>query len=227
MPDVSIIIRTMNEVKYIAQTLNAVFSQNFKDFEVIIVDSGSVDNTLQIVQAYDVVILQIRPEDFTYGYALNKGAQAAKGKYLANLSGHAIPYDALWLRSLIENFDDPFIAGVSSKHIPLPGGRLYFSRGLLQPLYKRLPWSKLLRLFLFHNASSAIRKELWETVPFCEALVAHEDHDWGKKMMHMGYRIAYEPRSVVLHSHHETLLEWFRRTWTGIRILTKIHFGKT
>ena len=91
MSKISIVIRTKNEEKYLAQTLDMLIAQKEMDFEIIIVDSGSTDRTLDIIKNYHVKLIEIKPEEFTYGYALNIGAEAASGEYLLNLSAHAIP----------------------------------------------------------------------------------------------------------------------------------------
>src|SRR4030067_158290 len=78
---VSILIRAKNEEKYIGKVLDAVFNQTYKNIEVIVVDSGSTDKTLEIARKYPVNIYEIKPEDFTWGYSLNYGFLRAKGAY--------------------------------------------------------------------------------------------------------------------------------------------------
>jgi glycosyltransferase involved in cell wall biosynthesis len=101
--DVSIVIRTKNEARYIEETLNKVLGQEFGgSYEIIIVDCGSTDPTLHIVEKYDVRLLEISAKEFTYGRSLNIGAGSAKGHFVVNLSAHALPRDEKWLANLIK-----------------------------------------------------------------------------------------------------------------------------
>ena len=99
---ISIIIRTLNEEKYLSECLDRICGQVIDDdLEIILVDSGSTDETLSIAQAYDLIIREIKKEDFTFGRSLNLGCQASQGSILVFLSAHCIPYDRHWLRNLV------------------------------------------------------------------------------------------------------------------------------
>ena len=66
----SIVIRACNEEKHIAQLLEGIAHQSLKDVEIILVDSGSTDCTLEIASRYPIHVVQIQPQDFTFGYSL-------------------------------------------------------------------------------------------------------------------------------------------------------------
>src|SRR3989344_3651284 len=68
MPETSIVIRTYNEEKHIGNLLRAIETQDYKDYEIIIVDSGSTDKTLEIAEKHPVRIIKIEKRDFTSGY---------------------------------------------------------------------------------------------------------------------------------------------------------------
>ena len=101
---VSIIIRTLNEERYLDEILVAIESQNVNNFsyEVVIVDSGSTDNTLKIAKSHNARITYIQKQDFTFGRSLNVGCDYAHGEYLVFISGHCIPANKDWLQSLID-----------------------------------------------------------------------------------------------------------------------------
>src|SRR3990167_3999136 len=107
MPETSIVIRTYNEEKHIGNLLRAIETQDYKDYEIIIVDSGSTDKTLEIAEKHPVRIIKIEKRDFTFGYALNVGCKAARGRYLVFASAHVLPATNFWLSQLIASFKDP------------------------------------------------------------------------------------------------------------------------
>ena len=96
---VSIIIRTYNESEHLESLLTAISKQSLKegDYEIIIVDSGSTDKTLDIASKFQTKIVPIKKEDFSFGRSLNYGCEAAKGEVCVFISGHCIPVDNKWL----------------------------------------------------------------------------------------------------------------------------------
>ena len=118
-PKASFILRVYNEAKDLERCLKTVFSQRSKyPFEVIIVYTKSTDDTLAIAKRFPVRIVNIKSSEFSFGRALNLGCEAAKGEYLVFLSGHAIPIGEKWLDTLLDNFEDPKVAGVYGREVP-------------------------------------------------------------------------------------------------------------
>lgn len=209
--NVSIVIRTKNEGRYIGQVLSIIFAQTYKSVEVLIIDSGSTDETLEIAKEYPVRMYEIKPEEFTWGYALNYGIHKAKGKYVVCLSAHALPLSDRWLEALIANFSDEKVAAVAGNMLPCHDCNPFDRRGLLkkyniekQELFEGPP-------FIFSNSSSAIRKSVWDEIHFNESLLAVEEEDWARKVRKTGYKIMYEPEAKVYHSHNESLGEIYKR----------------
>src|SRR4030043_2473855 len=103
MDSISIIIRCKNEQRFIGKTLEKIFEQEIKiPFEVIVIDSGSVDRTIEIIKKYNVNLFQIPQQSFTFGYALNYGIEKANGNIICNLSAHCIPVSNSWLKKLVD-----------------------------------------------------------------------------------------------------------------------------
>ena len=115
---VSIIIRTKNEDRWITACLVSVFKQDYKDFEVIIVDNESTDKTLEKVSQFKVRKV-IKCKNYRPGLALNMGIREAKGEFIACLSGHCIPVNEKWLSSLLGNFSSGEIAAAYGRQEPL------------------------------------------------------------------------------------------------------------
>ena len=118
-PKVSIIVRTYNEERWIAHCLEAIFSQDFDNFEVIIVDNSSSDYTVKVANRYPVRTI-INIDKFIPGKAINDGIRASTGNYIVCISAHCIPKDDQWLSNLYNNFkDNQKLAGVYGRQLPL------------------------------------------------------------------------------------------------------------
>ncbi|HET6317644.1 MAG TPA: glycosyltransferase, partial [Chloroflexota bacterium] len=156
-------------------------------------------------------LIQIKPEDFTYGYALNLGVAHVEAEIIATLSAHSLPTDPNWLRNLITPFDKPRVAGVYGRQVPRANATILERFGMrLTGVLGDKP--KLLTTNpLFSNANGAFRRSLWLEHPFDEDLGGAEDIAWVRTMQERGYLIAYEPTAAVYHSHGEPLIRHLRR----------------
>jgi len=195
----SIIIRTRNEGKWIGSCLSAVFSQTYRDFEVILVDNESTDRTVPKAEQFPVAKI-LHCQDYLPGKALNIGIREARGDYIVCLSGHCIPATDEWLSALIRNLDeDDRIAGVYGRQEPMAFSSDADKRDLLLIFgFDRKIQSKD---SFFHNANSIIRRTLWEESPFDETVTNIEDRLWAQEMLKRGYKLAYEPEARVYHHH--------------------------
>jgi glycosyltransferase involved in cell wall biosynthesis len=221
------VIRAKNEAGFIGETLQAIFESNLAPCQVVVVDSGSTDGTQAIVRSYPTQLIQITPEEFTYGYALNLGVASVEAEIVATLSAHSLPSGIDWLRNLIRPFSRPSVAGVYGRQLPranatpleLIGMRL---TGVLSESPRTLD-----RRPLFSNANGAFRRSLWLEHPFDESLRGAEDIAWVRTMQERGYVIAYEPTAVVYHSHGEPILRHLRRASRDVPTVAGnlLHFG--
>jgi rhamnosyltransferase len=206
------VIRAKNEARFIGQTLAAIFDPAARaPRQVVVVDSGSNDGTQAIVQQFPTTLIQIRPEDFTYGYALNLAVANVDTEIVATLSAHSLPSSSDWLSQIITPFATPRVAGVYGRQLPrsnatileLFGMRLTGVLGETPRLLDRRP--------LFSNANGAFRRSLWLEHPFDEEVGGAEDIAWVRTMQERGYLIAYQPTAAVYHSHGEPLGRHLRR----------------
>lgn len=209
-PHVAIIIRTFNEDKHINKLLEACFSQKTQySFEVIIVDSGSTDQTLNIVKNYPVILECIKSSEFTYGRALNIGARRSKAHLCVCISAHCYPSDEKWLEELIRPFENQNVAMTYGRQIG--DDRTKFSEEqIFQQYFPKTTFNAQDAIFS-NNANSAFRRDCWELVEFDESLPGLEDIDWAKKMSDSGMKIYYNPEACVYHIHEETYAQVYNR----------------
>ena len=205
-------IRAKNEARFIGDTLQAIFQATaLTPRQVVVVDSGSTDGTQAIVSRFPTTLVQIRPEEFTYGYALNLGVAGTDAEIVATLSAHSLPVDADWLRELVQPFNTPRVAGVYGRQRPRPNATLFELIGMrLTGVLSDTP-RMLDRRPLFSNANGAFRRSLWLEHPFDEQVGGAEDIAWVRTMQERGYLIAYQPTAAVYHSHGEPILRHLRR----------------
>ena len=196
---ISIVVRTKNESHWIERCLAAVALQDVTDWEVVLVDNASTDGTPRLAQRFGCHIVKITAQAFTYGRAINMGIRQAQGELIAILSGHCVPANDRWLSALAAPFDDPTVAGVYGRQLPLPDSHPFDKRDLWTTFgVERRVQSKD---YFFHNANSMIRRSVWTDVPFDEKISGVEDRDWARKVLGRGHRIAYEPLASVYHHH--------------------------
>ena len=196
---VSIIIRTKNEERWISACLESVFKQDFKDFEVIVVDNLSTDKTLEKVNRFEKVTKTVTIDEYLPGKALNAGIRESCGKYIVCLSGHCIPVNNSWLSNLVRNMRLPKVAGVYGKQQPLSYSSDFDKRDLL--ITFGLDRRVQVKDSFFHNANSIIRRSVWDNIPFEDRATNIEDRIWAKEVLKRGYRIIYEPEASVYHYH--------------------------
>ena len=98
MPKVSVIIPTYNSANYLPAAIESVLSQSFQDFEVIVIDDGSTDNTAMVVRDYEPRIRYFCQTNSGVSKARNRGIEESKGEYVAFLDS-----DDTWLTDKLEH----------------------------------------------------------------------------------------------------------------------------
>ena len=200
-PHCSVVIRAYNEEKHIGRLLTGITQQTIKDAEIVLVDSGSTDETVAIASRYPVRVVTIRPEDFTFGRSLNRGIDAANGEYVVIISAHCYPVYPDWLEQILKPLEDSQVAVSYGKQ---SGGETnqYSEHQFFRKYFPDTSQPRQGHAYS-HNANAAIRRELWEQHPYNEYITGLEDLAWSSWAMGEGYSIAYVAEAEIVHVHDE------------------------
>ena len=202
-PEVTIVIRTFNEQKHLNALFDAIDRQSLKSLETIVVDSGSFDHTRMIAKDRADNLIRIDSHDFTFGYSLNVGIEAARGELIAIISAHTIPTDEFWLEQLIAPLRDGSVAMTYGRQVGLACSKFSEAEDF-ERLYGPVARQEISSRLTVNNANSAIKRALWEQYPFDEKLTGLEDIDWARHWMERGMLVEYRPSAVIQHIHEES-----------------------
>jgi len=219
MVEVSILLLTKNGRPDLERVLPMVVAQAGKvSGELIAVDSGSTDGTLELLRRFPVRIAQILPSEFHHARTRNFAAMMASGRILVFLSQDAIPATDDWLQCMIANFSDPAVGAVYGRQLPKLGSSLERQHAL-DAVYGELRLLKDpahrngmgYRFYHFSDVNAAIRRNVWEQTQFPEDLKVFEDLGIAKRILDSGWKIVYEPGAAVMHSHEHSTVGLLKR----------------
>ncbi len=195
---VSILIRAKDEERSIGEVLEHIFAQQVEDkLEVILVDSGSADRTLEIARRFEVRILGIPPSEFSYGNSLNYGIGHSSGDILCCISAHCVPCDDRWLSELLKPIMEGKAHATFGRQVPV-GGVNPFEELFLETHFPAD--EKTAGRVSFSNANCAFVRKMWDEVKFDERISGWEDYLW-YLLTKDRFIFRYTPNSCVVHSH--------------------------
>jgi len=218
-PNISVLIRTRNDRKYIEQLFADIAAQVFDGkVEVIVVDTESTDGTVEFAHSKGAKIIPITQKAFTYPKALNLGFKAAKYPYVAVLVGHSNLVHRLLFRAVTVHAQDEKFGGMGS--LPFPNWNASWSDSIGAALWPEPVWSKSRTLkksrggMLSANCSVVSRK-VWQALGGYDERYAGggEDTALGRSMLQAGYKVFMDPVCTVYHSHGLSLLNSLKQMW--------------
>ncbi|MBI3153740.1 MAG: glycosyltransferase family 2 protein [Chloroflexi bacterium] len=223
----SLIIRAYNEEKYIRRLLEGIRQQTVNDVDIILVDSGSTDETVSIAESFGARVAHIPSAEFTFGRSLNFGIKAAKREFIVIASAHVYPVYPDWLETLLKPFHDDQVALTYGKQRGHEFSK-FSEHQIFHQWYPDASNPDQLTTFC-NNANAAIRKSLWDLHPYDETLTGLEDLEWGKWAKGQGHKIAYVAEAEIVHIHNETprgVYNRYRREAMALRrIYPEAHFN--
>jgi len=201
-------MRARNDMPLVAQTLQALARQTVP-FDLVAYDNASGDGTREELARVASRVIDVPAGAYVPGRVLNDGMRATSGDWVVFLNSDCTPVDDRWLERLLAAADGPGIAAVFGRQVPRPGCHPIHALDT-ERAYGDGSLHRTWRHF-FSMASSAIRRSVWEAMPFSETLQYSEDIDWTWRARQAGHEIRYVPDAVVTHSHDYTLRQLYRR----------------
>ena len=223
-PFVSIIMRSFNEAWALKGTLPALAAQEFKNWELIVIDSGSTDGSQELIRAAKPAhFVQITPKEYNPSRVMNQGMRLAKSEFGIFINADATPQGTNWLRPLVDALQNPKTAACFGRQIPRPDCHAVFANDYdrcFGPNRESVKWEHF-----FSMVSSGLRKDVWSKRGFREDLQYAEDDEYTRWCKAQGYSVAYVPESVAMHSHNYTPEQSYKRAFGDARAIGKAWTG--
>jgi rhamnosyltransferase len=214
----SAIVRAKNEESTIRGALSTLRSQTVRP-EIVVVDSGSTDGTVEIARELSDRLVEMPEEEFSFGRALNVGARAASAPYLFALSAHCVPPDHRWIERSLSLYERDDVVATNG------GTRLPDGSPIEGTFYQDEAFARVHPGWGFSNHASSWRRSAWERFPFDETLEAGEDKEWALRALNgTGWVIAYRADLMIAMDHRwsDGALPYYRRMRNEMRALTRI-----
>lgn len=221
---VSAVIRVRNAAGNLQRCLAGLERQALPPsvgLEKIVVDNGSTDESVDVARRYGAAVVPVRPEEFTWGGALNTGFTAATGQIVLLLSSDAYAADGNWLSEMLKPFANPNVAAVYGRQVPYRDApvdeRVRLKRYFPAASVEFNGNSKKVKVngkgLIASNSCAAIRRDVWRQIPYDEDIAAGEEGPWCCEVLHRGYTIVYQASAKVYHSHKDGPLKQAWRHW--------------
>lgn len=209
-PLVSIIMRSYNEAWALKDTLPALKAQDWTNWELIVIDSGSKDGSVELIEATKPAhFIQIPSSEYNPSRVMNRGMELARSETCLFLNADATPVGSNWLRPLAMALENPKVAAVFGRQIPRPDCQAVFAHDYdrcFGPNRESVNWGHF-----FSMVSSGLRKDVWRLRGFREDLQYAEDDEYTRWCVSQGYLVEYCEQSVAIHSHNYTMKQAYKR----------------
>ncbi len=212
----SVVIPAFNAEKTIRQCLVSLQKQTIspRDFEVLVIDDGSTDQTAKIVSEFKNVKLSAQ-KNAGPAVGRNRGAQKAQGELVVFLDSDCVPKKN-WLFEMLKPFDDPTVTGVQGQY---ENGVNHWVAEFVQleieERYERMKKSMAEhgRIDFVSTYSAGYRKKVFlENGGFDESFrtASGEDTDLSFRLADKGFKLVFAPNAVVRHFHPTSLVKYFK-----------------
>jgi rhamnosyltransferase len=214
-------MRSFNEGWALRETLPALAAQNYRNWELVAIDSGSTDGSAGLLRQFRPRhLIQIRPGDYNPSRVMNHGMHLAQSDYGIFLNADATPQGRDWLEPLVAALQDPHTAAVFGRQIPRPGCHAVYAHDY-ERCFAAARASAHWEHF-FSMVSSGLRKDIWAKRGFLEKMQYSEDDEYTRWCRAQGYKVIYCPDSVVMHSHNYSPQQVYKRSFGEARALAAV-----
>ena len=212
--EASIIIPTYNGGELLHKVLKAIYAQKTTiEYEVVIIDSGSRPDTLEIIKKFPVKLLEITNSSFNHGLTRDQAAAAATGKVLIFINQDAEPGDENWLDQMVKPFNqDESLLAVQGGIRERNDMQRFFWDSCGETFYftsESKKWIARYHNMGFSTVNAAIRRSAWQQHPFGEMEI-FEDKGFQRQVHHKGDEIVYGD-GWVYHTHDYTYKQLRKR----------------
>ena len=219
-PLVSIIMRSFNEAWALKDTLPALRAQDYTNWELIVIDSGSTDGSHDLIRAANPAhFIQITPQEYNPSRVMNHGMILARAELCIFINADATPQGTNWLRPLVQAIQDKQVAACFGRQIPRPDCEAAFAcdyERCFGDQRESANWEHF-----FSMVSSGLRKDVWQQRGFREDLQYAEDDEYTRWCEAQGYNVVYVPESIAMHSHNYTVQQCYKRAFGDARAIGK------
>jgi rhamnosyltransferase len=217
---ISIVVRARNEAAHLPRLIFGLGEQTRQPDEIILVDSGSSDETVEIALKAGWKVCRISPDEFTFGRSLNMGCELATGDLLVFISAHVYPVGRDYVENLTKNLkpDDSIV--VYGRQVG--DDRTKFSERMIMRQWfpsERIPDQG--HAFA-NNANACVPRQLWEENRFDESLTGLEDIEFTLRVVRKGGAVRYAHEAPIVHVHEEklaTVMNRYAREATAYRVI--------
>ena len=204
-----------------SQTLPALAAQSYINWELLVIDSGSTDGSVELIRQFRPRhLVEIPLNEYNPARVMNHGMEISSSNFVIFLNADATPQGPHWLGPLVTALIDPRVAAVFGRQIPRPDCQAVYAHDYERcfgPNRESANWHHF-----FSMASSGIRKDIWAKRGFNERMQYSEDDEFTRWCRAQGYRVVYVPESVVMHSHNYTAAQAWKRSFGEGRALAAV-----
>jgi len=213
----SVIVPAFNAEVTLSSCLEALVAQSIskEDYEVIVVDDGSTDDTSKIAQQFKVKFLY--QTNRGPAAARNKGAAEAEGRIILFTDADCVP-DRSWLEEMTLRFEEPEVMGVKGAYKTHQTQLIArFAQAEFEDRYDLL-WSQT-SIDMVDTYAAAFRKNIFQKMGGFDEhfpVANNEDTDFSYRLATAGHKLVFNRRAFVFHTHPDTLWKYLRiKFWRG------------
>lgn len=214
---VGVLVLTLNAEKHLSKSLPPVINSPLKP-EILVIDSGSQDNTVEIARNYGVKVVVIPKTEFNHGATREKGRKILNTDIVVFQTQDAYPLDETMLQKLVIPIEQKKSEIAYGRQIPHDKAELFesFPRKFNYPSESNIRSLKdvdkygIYTFFNSHSWAAYLNSALDESGGI-EIMLTNEDYFTTAKMLKAGFKIAYVSDSIIQHSHEYNLRDEFKR----------------